>query len=258
MRLMDVNFCTESQTTVTASSSDVNFPVSNLKNPFRSKRWRSTDCTSENVVFDLVTTEAIDSVLLLWPKEDGIRLTSGAVIKVQANATNVWTSPAVDQTLTINDDYEIASHYFTTDQNYRYWRILITDASNPWGYIEVGQVWLGKALSIENAENGFKFNLDDKTKVTKTDYGHNYSDELPIFASVEVSYSYIEYEVAQLLEKAFRRNGSKHPVLLALDPEETVFNKDHFVIYGTLPPRHTYQHRFNQYGNVSLVIEESA
>src|SRR4051812_33410514 len=99
MRLMNQNFTTEDATVITASSASTNFPASNLKNTFRSKRWRSTGVTSEWVVFDVVTTEPIDSVVLLWSKEDGIRLSNTAVVKIQANATNVWTSPAVDQTL---------------------------------------------------------------------------------------------------------------------------------------------------------------
>lgn len=257
MRLMDVNFITESATVVTASSSNANFPSSNLKDPFRSKRWRSTGCASENVVFDLLTAEDIDSVVVLWPKEDGIRLTNGAVIRIQANATNVWTSPAVNEVLTIDNNYEIASHYFSTDQSYRYWRILITDASNPWGYIELGQIWLGKALEIENAENGFKFSLEDGTKVTENGFGHKYFDEYPIMSSLEFSYSFIDYETVQVLEDAFRRNGSSRPVLMVLDPGEAVFNKDHFILYGCLQRKFTFQHRHYNFGDVSgLRIEE--
>jgi hypothetical protein len=258
MRLMDVNFCTETATTLTASTSDTSFPVSNLKNPFRSKRWRSTGCTSENVVFDMQTTEDINSVVILWPKEDGIRLTSSAVIKIQANATNVWTAPAVDQVLTIDNDFSIASHYFSTDQSYRYWRLLITDATNPWGYIEIGQVWLGKSLDLENAENGFVFSLVDQSDATSNNFGHEYVDEYPQMAQLSVVYSYIDYDTYTTLETAYRRNGNRKPVLLILDPEENVFNKDHFVLYGKMQNKFAFEHIRHEYGNSSLVIKELA
>jgi hypothetical protein len=105
----------------------------------------------------MITTEEIDSVVILWPKEDGIRLSDTAVVKIQANATDSWGSPAVDQTLTIDNTYMVASHYFSTDQSYRYWRVVIEDVGNPYGYVELGMVWFGKSLSIQKAKNGFKF-----------------------------------------------------------------------------------------------------
>jgi len=257
LRFLATNYCTETSTTITTSSSDANFPSSNIKHPFRSKRWRATGCTTENLVFDLQTTEEINSVVLLWPKEDGIRLTNSAVIKVQANATNVWTSPAVDQTLTINNIYSVASHFFSTDQSYRYWRILITDASNPWGYIELGTVWLGKSLEIDNAENGFKYRLLDRTKTTETDFGHKYNDEYPITASLKFNYKYLDYSDIEILENAFRTNGTRKPVLVALDPTSSVYNKDHFLIYGNMGKQFELTHvNYDLFNSEGIEIEE--
>lgn len=256
MRIMDTNMCTEAATTVTASSSNPNFPVSNLKHPFRSKRWRSTSTTA-NVVFDFQTTEPMDSVVILWPKEDGIKLTASSVVKIQANATNVWTSPAVDQVLTINNDYSVASHYFTTDQNYRYWRLLVTDPTNPWGYIEIGMIWIGKSLSVENAENGFTYSLIDGSKEIDNDFGHVYTDEYPQIATLQFSYSYLDYASVQILENAFRRNGNRKPVLVVLDPEEAVFNKDHLMVYGKMSSRFSLKHvTYNLLNIPDLMIKE--
>lgn len=246
MRLMNVNFCTEDATVVTASSADTNFPVSNIQHPFRSKRWRSTGVTSEWVKFDMVTSEDIDSVVILWPKEDGIRLSETATVTIQANATNVWTSPAVSQVLTINNDYVMASHYFTTDQSYRYWRVVIADAGNPNGFLELGVVWLGKGLDISNAQNGFKFELQDRSKTVSTDFGHVYVDEYPLISAVEFSYQYLDYASIQILENAYRLNGNRDPVMVLLDAEEDVFDKDHFAVYGKFKSNFGLQHvRYN-------------
>lgn len=254
---MNTNFCTESATTLTASSSDASFPLSNLKNPLRSKRWRSTGVTTENIVFDMVTTEDIDSVVLLWSKEDGIRLSNTAVIKIQANATNVWTSPAVDQTLTINNTYSVASHYFTSDKSYRYWRILITDPGNPWGYIELGMAWLGKGIDIDNAQNGFQYNITDQSKAMSNDFGHKYIDEYPQVAKLDLGYNFLDYTVVQTLENAYRVNGNRKPVLVALDPVAAVFNKDHFMIYGMMSNKLGLNHViYNLLGTDGISIEE--
>lgn len=253
MRLMNLNLCAEDATTVTVSSEDTNFPASNLKHPFRSKRWRSTDVSSEWIVFDFQTIEDVDSVILLWSKEDGVQLSGSATLKIQANATNVWTSPAVDQTLTINDTYEIASHYFTTAQSYRYWRVVLQDAGNPNGFLELGVAWIGKSLQIENAQNGFDFTVTDRSKSVVTDFGHIYTDEYPLFSSLNFSYANLYYEAIQILENAFRENGNRKPVFIAVDPEDEVFDKDHFAIYGrfqsnTFGSEHVNYNIFNAKG----------
>lgn len=257
MRFMNTNYCTETSTVVTASTEAPSYLASNLQNPLRSKSWRSTAVASESVVFDFQTTEAMDSVVIMWPLENGIRLTDTATIRIQANATNVWTTPSVNQLLTINNDYSLASHYFATDQSYRYWRVLITDPGNPWGYIEVGQVWIGKALSIQNAENGFKFSINDPSKITMNNYGHRYVDEYPSRNRLEVSYSYLEYAEVQILENAYRVNGVKKPVLMILDPEAVVFNKDHFVLYGLMGSQFGLSHvTYNLFNSDGMGIEE--
>jgi hypothetical protein len=182
----------------------------------------------------LVTTEEIDSVVIMWPKEDGIRLSESATIKIQANATDTWTSPAVDETLTINNTYMVASHYFSTDQTYRYWRVVIEDAGNPYGYLELGVVWLGKGLAVENAQNGFKFGLEDQTKSSETDFGHQYSDEYPLRAAVSFSYQFLPYASVQVLENAYRLNGKRKPVFVTFDESDDVFDRDHIAVYGLM------------------------
>jgi hypothetical protein len=353
MRFLKTNLCTEVATNITASSSSANFPVSNLKNPFRSKHWRSsgafvidatnnkinfkessggaqltatlssgtygvvglqteiktkmqsvgasvytviqsavtgtwsistsgayltllnatgTDAatnafktslgfpnadktgatsyvgslvaihTKESVVFDLITSQDISSVVLLWPKEDGIRLSSTAILKIEANATNVWTAPAVSQTLTINNDYMVASHFFTAVQSYRYWRVTIQDPQNPYLFVELGMVWIGENVAFNEPENGFKYTLVDPSHVSITDFGHEYVDEYPLSATLEFKYAFISYPTMQALENAFRTNGTKKPVLVVFDQAETVFNKDQFLIYGKFDKTHLTTH----------------
>lgn len=346
MRFSNTNLCTESATVVTASSSNVNFPVSNLKDsPFRSKRWRSSGTfvidatnnkinfkesgggleltatltsgtysplalaaeiktrmglagvsiytvtystttglwtistsgaflsllnltgtnqatsvlkvtlgfpsadktsaltytgsliaihTKESIVFDLITAQNIQNIAIMWPGEDGIRLSNTAVLKIEANATNVWTAPAVSQTLTIDNNYVRTTHCFVTSQSYRYWRVTIQDPRNPYLYVELGVVWIGEDIGFSSPENGFKYKLVDQSVISKTPFGHEYVDEYPQQAQLEFDYKYIYYTDYQLLENTFRDNGSRKPVLVIFDNDELVFNKNHFVIYGKL------------------------
>lgn len=258
MKLLTTNLCTENGTTVTTSSNDPSFPGSNLRKPFRSHKWRATDCDSESVTFDMLTTEAVDSVVLMWPLEDGIKLTPAAVVTIQANATNVWTSPAFEQVIPISDNYSIASLFFDTDKNYRYWRITIEDPTNPWGYVELGQVWIGKSLPVEAAQNGFRFVLSDQSKITQTDFGHTYADEYPTLSSIAFSYAYLDYDAVVTLENAYRTNGNRKPVMVCVDPFEAVFNQNHYLIYGMFKGSFVNAHVSYNLFNNDLSVEETA
>ncbi len=344
MRLIGFNYSQQDETTVTASTANVNFPVSNVKHEFRSKQWRSSAAgnfeistnnkinfkesaigseltatitaatytattlaaeiktqlevagadtytvsfsqttglwtiasdgtylkllnntgtnqatsllkdalgfansdrtgaltytgsniaihTKEWVLFDLTTTEDINSVVLLWPKEDGIILSSNAVIKIQANATNVWTAPSVDQTLTLDNTYEIASHYFSTDQSYRYWRLVVIDPANANLYVNLGVMVLGKAEVIDNPDNGFIYSLTDNSKITTTDFGNEYVDEYPTMAQLELDFAILDYDSAEAIDNLYRQVGNRKPVFVALDHDASVFSKDNFSLYG--------------------------
>lgn len=367
MKFLATNLCTEGATTIVASSANANFPVANLKNPLRSKRWRSsgyflvdssnnkinfkessggseltatltngtyspsglaaeienkmdaagtdsfsvtfsrasglwtiesdgseleilndtgTDSSSsllvnslgfassdltgdvsytgdviaihtqETVLFDMKTSQNIDSVVILWPKEDGIRLSPSAEIRVQASATNLWTSPAVDEVLTVDNHYLVASHFFSSPQSYRYWRLVVTDPSNPDLFVELGMVWIGENIRFREPENGFKFSLADTSKVSSTDFGHEYVDEYPLMSSLQFNYSYIGYETAQALEDAYRSNGVRKPVLVVFDESELVFTKNHFLIYGKFPKQFGTDHVNFDIFNGSLTITE--
>lgn len=190
--------------------------------------------TIESLVFDLQTAQDISCIALFWPKEDGIRLSQTAVVKIEANAVNSWTSPALSQTLTIDDNYMVASHFFATPQEYRYWRITIQDSQNPNLFVELGLAWIGEDVGFNEPENGFKFRLVDPTVESKTDFGHSYSDEYPLINQLEFNYKYIDYETMQGLEDVFRQNGNRKPVLVCFDDQESSFNRNHFLIYGKL------------------------
>lgn len=212
--------------------------------------------TQEWVVFDTRTTEEIDSVCILWPKEDGVKLSSTAVLKVQANATNSWTSPAVDQTLTLDNTYEVATHFFSTSQSYRYWRLVIQDPGNANLYVGVGVVVLGKALDIQNPDAGFEFEVADQSKVVSNAFGNQYIDEYPSKSTLSVKYGLLDYEEAQAIENVYRVNGSRVPVLVTIDHEDITFNRNHFLIYGKMIKPQKLSQIHYKYFSSDLVIEE--
>lgn len=255
MRLSNLNFVPEAD--ISAETEDLYFPAVNLKHPFRSRRYRSTT-TEAKVVFDLKTAfNAVDSVVLLWPKEDGIRLSQNAEIRVQASATANFDSPAFDIELTVNNRYMIASHYFAAPQAFRYWRVTVSDPANPFGYIELGVVWLGASIDAGDCQNGFEVQTEDRTNQTETDFGHVYSDEYPKRRTISIKYEALEYEQAQVVDDAYQANGSSKPVLLVLDEDGLTFDKDHLTVYGLFRSTLGFKHRvLNLFDNDTVAVRE--
>jgi hypothetical protein len=213
--------------------------------------------TQESVVFDLQTTQDITCVALFWSKEDGIRLSDSAVVKIEANATDSWSSPAVSQTLTIDTTYQVASHFFVTAQEYRYWRVTIQDPQNPYLFVELGLVWIGEDVGFDEPENGFKFKISDPSNSTRTASGQLYTDENPLVTQLEFDYKYVLYEDYVSLENAYRENGSSIPVLVALDDQGSVFNSNHFLLYGHMNKDFSGNHLSYNLFNGGLRITES-
>lgn len=258
-RILDTNFVFDSTVTLTASSASAAFPVSNLKRYHRYNAWRTTGVTSENVVIDLQTAESIDSFAMVFDPVEGIKFTSSATIKIQANATNVWTSPAVDVTLTIDNDYSVITYFWSSAQSYRYWRLTMADATNTYGFLEVPKLILSASTQLtQMPEMGFKEFNKDTSRVVQTDYGHRYADSYPTIRSLELAYKEITEADKQSLYAIYRRLGRTTPLAIALDPTESFFNnKDEHFFYGYLNNDFEPAQVFSTYFDANLAIVEA-
>lgn len=211
--------------------------------------------TQEHVMFDLKTTEEIDSVVLLWGKGQ-YKMSPDAEIRIQANATANFAAPAVDQVLSFSNKFEVASHYFSTPQSYRYWRVVIKDPANPTGYVNLGVVILGQKEEIDDMENGFTYGQSDNSVVTRTEFGQEYADIYPVTAQLSLDFKAMDYPMAEKFILMYQRMGVRSPVFVALDPEGSVFDKDCFAIYGKFRGALAAKHSFGVIFDTGLSIEE--
>lgn len=142
------------QAVLTADQEDASYPAENLVTGVYAQPWRTTDVlSSHNVVQDFGAAVEVDTVWL-----GNVNLTSGATVKIQANASDSWGAPSVDETLTVSGLGQDPAHVnlwheLSSAQTYRYWRLLITDGSNPDGWLEVGEWWLGSRVSLAGGED---------------------------------------------------------------------------------------------------------
>lgn len=217
--------------------------------------------TEEWVLLDLRTwgTNPIDSFVLLFSKSAGNSLTSFATIKLQANQTPDFSSPSVNQTLTLDETWQSASHFFSTANNYRYWRVQIVDPSNPNLYIEIPKIVLGYSAQLtQEPEVGISQSEKDSSQNQENSYGNRYSDLYPVRRLLSFGYKVLQDTDKQILRNIFRRNGNSSPITVAIDPEEDIFaTKDENIFYGTLVGDFKATQLAFSYFDLSFEMEET-
>lgn len=215
--------------------------------------------TEERVVFDLGSAEEIDSFAILFDRFLGHGFTDSAVLKLQANASAVWTAPSVDVTLSLDETYDIVTRFVSTAEEYRYWSIKIVDPANPNLYVSLPTVFLSKATQLGQVPQiGWEMGNTDLSESVKTKYGHRYSDIYPSLRYMNFIYEFLAQADVQTLVEIKERLGSVTPLMVCLDPLATVFDKDRFALYGYLAQNDRFRHSFYTYFGSGLSIEEAA
>lgn len=171
--------------TLVASSSETDFPIENVQQEHLAFSWRTTTVSSANVVADAGTGLTIDPDSAFIA---GVNLSDTAVVKIQGNATDVWTSPSVDITMSRNED--VFYSYSELFAAFRYWRFVIEDPSNADGYLEVGRMWIGDVTEAQGPHINFVEVRNNTSDITISITGQAYGDLNYIFKSWEMSYPY--------------------------------------------------------------------
>ncbi len=191
----------------------------------------------EAVLFDLGSAENINSFFIFFSPRRGIRFSDEAEIRLQANPTQDFSSPAVDVLLDIDEEFRTISHFFTTDQEFRYWRVKIIDKQNASQTdvlsVELGLVFFGKSIELSrNVSRGFVYKLRDTSVVRKNLFGNAYSDKRTKIQRLELSYNLMDDTDLRTFKKIYDRVGKTDSIVVAFDSQEVVFDKDLFLIYG--------------------------
>lgn len=214
--------------------------------------------TEEGVVIDLQSAEEIDTIAILFDSRIGIKLSDAAQVYVQASATNSWASPGFEQEVFIDNTWDVITLFLSTPEEYRFWRIKVVDPQNAYGYIELGTIVLGLDIDLGRcADNGFSINWDDLSKSQITDYGNVYVDVYPTLKELTFNFNILTEDQQIALESSYRRVGAREPIFIALDTSETLFDKDHFWIYGRMSSNLNFKHLVRNYFESEIKIRES-
>jgi len=259
VRIVDYNYVFDSSVDLLPTTENSEFPASNVSKFHRAKVWRTTSATSQALVFDLKTAESIDTFVMVFDPLSSPTFSSGTTFTLQASATNVWTAPPVSETPVLDEDAGVIVKFMTTAQEYRYWRILINDASSTLGYFEVSKIILGLGNSISQPPSiGFTVEERDQSSIIDNEYGHEYADSYPGRRRLELEYKALTDADRDIFRELYQRNGRTKPILIAVDPLQATFlDKDDYVFYGFLSNDYEASQSFYTFFDIDLELREA-
>jgi hypothetical protein len=219
------NLITQDETEIDLSSGgeDAFYPLTNLMHPHALKTYRSSGSVTAVIVLDFQTAATFDSFLAVGSSIGTLDLTA---VTIEANATNVWTSPAFSTTVT---DFDYAANFaskFFTAQTYRYVRLTLTGTAD---FVEVGKLFLGSAatLTSNNVSIGFKTVTRDLSTVDVGRYGQRFIDEITDQRQFTGSIGLMTTTEQATIQAMYDYCGTTRPVWFVLDPDELILaNKD--------------------------------
>ncbi len=213
--------------------------------------------TEERINIDIKAAEEIDTLAIVFDPRAGIKLSEAAVVTLQGNITANWTAPLFSQVVTVDNTWSVISLYLATAQEYRFWSIKVVDPENANLYVELGTVMLGKARDIGRCpDNGFELKLIDQSKEDKNSYGNTYTDIYPHTKNLNLAFNILDYDVKKSIEECFKLVGIRTPILVMIDPSETLFDKDDLLLYGKFDKDVSFKHIIRNYFSSGLNIKE--
>lgn len=141
----------------------------------------------------------------------------------------------------------LALHRPGTPQTYAWWRVDVTDLTNPAGYVEVGRLFLGGSWQpAVNMTFGAGMGYTDRASVVETDSGAEYFVERPAprVTKFDLEFQTEADAMGQILEMQ-RQLGTTGELLWLWDPADTLH-----------APRRSYLGRLRSLAPVTCIFVE--
>lgn len=212
----------------TSSGDATGYPHDNLLNPMRWKSWKSPlRAQDEWVRFDLGNPETLQ----VFAAMDAV-IHPGGNLRVQANATDVWTSPTIDTTFTVpTTDYtRVWLAWLSAAVTLRYVRFYFTNLATATAQVSLGAVFAGPYLEqARSLSSQLSFDRVDPTVHRFAMGGQRSSMVRPKYHTVSGRFQLQKATARNNLRKVQHVNGTAVPSLLSLDP-----NDQSLTFYGQL------------------------
>lgn len=175
----------------------------------------------ERLTWDLGISSNPKAMVALGLRNTSLKLTPAAVVTLEGNVTNAWSSPAYSVTIPYA---QLQLFKYSTEGLHssalRYWSLKIVDASNTYGYIELSKVYLGDAYTPTRGAVQFPLEgqLIDRSQIVFSESGQTYSDLRERSEQFDLDWKTLTYAEREQLVTIFEKFGTGRPLFFALDP----------------------------------------
>ena len=241
--------------TLTASSAATGFPGNNVKNPFRTKVWRTAGATAgtANLVINHGSAKAVTCVALVgynWASAPG-------TFNLEFNATDAWGAPSATESLTwaanptANGNFGVIIKTFAS-KSYQYNRLNVVYAPGDWN---LGRIFIGTYFEPTYGYSpGWTSEYVDESVGQRTIGGQEHFDEIDQYREFGISFKIDSQAQWELFQTMINAVGVRKDLFVALDYNN---EPDEMTIYGkfiSLPGMSS----FAPYGqNVNFSFRES-
>lgn len=172
--------------TLSSNNENENYPLDNLQNGVRAKKYRSVTDTG---IWIKISTPITATYLVI----DSHNLTSDATIHLQGNNSDSWVSPTTDFTVSnVTNDTIV---YAFASKTHSYWRITIDDPrdSGDDEYVEIGGIYLGTALQLPGVKPDQSLIRSTNSKSDISEAGAQYGDRRLRFRKFGINFPNISW-----------------------------------------------------------------
>lgn len=236
--------------TITVSSENLNFPPSNLKDPRRTKVFR-TLTNSDTLILDFQETSEIDSIFIVDEPRNGFGIST---LSFDLNATSNFTSPAYSNSLTFSTTHGVGFKSFPI-QSYRFCRLSLTSTL---GYCELSKVFIGKAIDLGKGPN-FSWSYQDKdlSIVKENRYGQRFVDIITRQKQVNMAFSLLNKDQLDKIFQIYDEKSTTKPFFFSVGCSTMINDPNRFagMVYLNSIPVITNT-SFGRY-SLSMTLEEA-
>lgn len=181
--------------TITASSEQAGYGASvSLKDPRLCRKWKAYGALDEYVIFDMGAAVAVTNCILA-----NTNLTASATVRVEANSSDSWATPAFSSVLAQYGDKWSATF---TAQTYRYWRVYLDDATNP-DALYLGAAFIGPALTMPGMAPDQEIPTKSSAQTVFSIGGQAYGDRRIRYKTASINFPYISLTDKDLIDDFF-------------------------------------------------------
>lgn len=179
--------------------------------------------SSEWLLWDLGLPSNPSGVIGLIDRNSPVSFSGNAVIKLQGNETNEWSSPSFESDLTVvQGSISLLNSSGLHTNGLRYWRLYFEDKANVDGYIELGAVCLGLHTVITRGCPVFPLNSEfqDRSNVVFSENGRTIAGEKAKYQKYSLDWAGLDKASYEALERVWENFGLHTSFFIAMDPSE--------------------------------------